>query len=163
MSTLAKAGCEHTACDVTRWLREDGRSAALSRYVHRAYEIRLLERMYSTRRSGEPGRVRWIAAGYARRQDLSGVFKALASQWHDETAHLSMLSQRVMHPTYQRIIGFGRRMLPHILKQLEEEPDYWFWALRSITGENPVRDEDVGHLHAMRETWLRWGRSRGLL
>jgi hypothetical protein len=25
-----------------------------------------------------------------------------------------------------------------ILQDLEQQPDHWFWVLRSITGENPV-------------------------
>jgi hypothetical protein len=45
------------------------------------------------------------------------------------------------HPAYQRIIEMGQPVMPLIFRELEREPDHWFWALQSITGENPVKLE----------------------
>lgn len=87
--------------------------------------------------------------------------EALAAQWKRETAHLSLVSKKAMHPAYQAIIGLGPWALPFILKKLREAPDHWFWALEAITGQNPVPEEHFGNIPAMTEDWLAWGDHEG--
>lgn len=88
-------------------------------------------------------------------------FEQLAQQWKAETALLSDLSKKSMHPAYQRIIGMGQDALPLLLKELESHPSHWFWALRSITGANPVKPENRGRIKRMAQDWLAWGRDHG--
>jgi hypothetical protein len=59
-----------------------------------------------------------------------------------------------MHPAYQQIIGLGPAGVPLLLRELEREPDHWFWALRAITGEDPVPEEARGRLREMAAAWL---------
>jgi hypothetical protein len=92
---------------------------------------------------------------------LQRTFSALADEWRRETAPLSSVTSLVLHPAYQRIIGMGRAALPLILAELSRQPDHWFWALRAITGENPVTEEDAGDLRRMRDAWLRLAGQRG--
>lgn len=66
-----------------------------------------------------------------------------------------------MHPSYQQIIGMGSEAVPLILKDLQQQPDHWFWALAHITGEDPVPEEKRGRLGEMAEAWLNWGRRNG--
>lgn len=66
-----------------------------------------------------------------------------------------------MHPAYQRIIGLGAPAIPLILKELQERGGQWYWALRAITNESPVADEEAGNIPSMKAAWLRWGASRG--
>lgn len=98
-----------------------------------------------------------------RRAELRRRFNSYAEEWTAQTAHLSVLSQRIMHPSYQRIIGLGADALPLIIERLSSQPDHWFWALSAISGEDPVRPEDAGRFGAMREAWIGWGRGRGLV
>ena len=95
--------------------------------------------------------------------DMERRFNGLAQRWASETAHHSMMSNIVLHRSYQEIIGLGRDVLPLILRRLSIEPNHWFWALRAISGEDPVHPTDVGKVDAMRQAWLQWGRSRGLM
>ncbi len=88
-------------------------------------------------------------------------FEALAAQWRKDTAHLSSVAQLAMHPAYQRIIGLGERALPFLFQDLNREPSHWFWALRAITGANPVPESAKGNVAAMTAAWLDWGSSRG--
>ncbi|MEX0267818.1 hypothetical protein AB3R30_01625 [Leptolyngbyaceae cyanobacterium UHCC 1019] len=88
-------------------------------------------------------------------------FNQLATQWKVETGMLSVLSQKVLHPAYQRIIGMGEKAVPLLLNELEREPNHWFWALRAITGANPVQPENRGRVKRMAQDWLEWGRDRG--
>ncbi len=67
----------------------------------------------------------------------------------------------VMHPSYLRIIGMGRDILPLLFKEVDERPDHWLVALNAITGQDPAPigstfDEAVA-------AWLGWGRKYGYL
>ncbi len=88
-------------------------------------------------------------------------FNALATQWKKETNHMSLVDAIVLHPAYQQIIGMGYSVVPLILEQLKKQPDHWFWALRSITGENPIKPEDRGRMKKMAQAWLDWGKQHG--
>ena len=49
------------------------------------------------------------------------------------------------HRAYQEIIGNGgKKAIPLILEDLKEAQAQWFWALRSIARESPVRPEERG-------------------
>ncbi len=91
------------------------------------------------------------------------IFKELADQWRNETRFLSAVDDIAMHPAYQRIIGMGQKAVPLILRELQDRLDHWFWALESITGESPVPPEDAGRMQRMRDEWLEWGHSKGLI
>lgn len=93
--------------------------------------------------------------------DLEATFLKLAEQWRRETGMMSLVMKMSMHPAYQRIIGMGQAVVPLILRDLEKEPDHWFWALQAITGANPVKSEQRGRLQQMAQAWLQWGRENG--
>lgn len=97
-----------------------------------------------------------------RPQGDAGKFQALAETWRREVQFLSSVTEMVLHPAYQRIIGMGTAVVPHLLRELECRPDHWFWALTAITGADPVKPEDRGKLSKMTEAWLRWGKEQGL-
>jgi hypothetical protein len=95
--------------------------------------------------------------------DLRARFEALAQRWREETELHSAAGALFMHPAYQEMIGLGPAVLPLMLADLEKTHDHWFWALRAITGENPVPAEERGKVDRMAERWVDWGRARGLL
>lgn len=91
------------------------------------------------------------------------LFHHLAAQWREESALLSSTTEMVMLSPYQRIMAMGEKAIPFIMRELESEngqPDNWFWALRHITGENPVAPERRGNRRAMARAWLDWARGR---
>jgi len=88
-------------------------------------------------------------------------FQKLAAQWMEETSSSSILAKRLAHPAYQRIVGMGKPVISILLDELSERPNWWFHALRSITGVDPVLAEDRGNLDRMAAAWIAWGRSNG--
>ena len=90
-------------------------------------------------------------------------FDTLASEWKQETAHLSSPSMIAGHPAYQKIIGMGLEAIPLILEDLKQSKAHWFLALRAIAGESPIRPEDRGDVDAMTDAWLDWGRRHGYI
>lgn len=90
-------------------------------------------------------------------------FQGLVTKWHEERGATSSITEMALCPSYQTIIGMGPAVIPFILAQLEsegDEPDHWFWALRALTGENPVGDEDRGNSLRMAQSWLQWAKSK---
>jgi hypothetical protein len=85
-------------------------------------------------------------------------FRQLASKWREETRALSSDSDIVANFAYYQIIGMGERALPLIFEEMKAHGGRWFWALRAITGENPVRSENRGNVRRMNEAWLEWAR-----
>jgi hypothetical protein len=92
---------------------------------------------------------------------VEGRFQELAAEWKEATAFTSSLTEIATHPAYQRIIGMGKQALPLILDELRREPDHWFWALKAITGDDPVAPSDRGNLERMAAAWLDWADKRG--
>lgn len=90
-------------------------------------------------------------------------FQMLKNEWASETSHLSSITNMVIHPAYQKIIGMGEIAVPLILNEMKVKPGHWFWALKSITGENPVMPEYKGKISKMTECWLDWGREKGYI
>ncbi len=100
----------------------------------------------------------------SREQDIpSKKFFTLKAQWENETVMLSSATEIAMHPAYQKIIGMGDTAIPFILNEMQKKPGHWFWALKSITGEDPVLPEQRGRVGEMTEAWLHWGKDEGYL
>jgi hypothetical protein len=67
------------------------------------------------------------------------------------------------HPAYQEIILMGQQVVPLLLAELRRDPDFWFAALRAITGENPVPPASAGKVKEMARAWIAWGKARGYI
>lgn len=86
-------------------------------------------------------------------------FQKLVAEWKKQRGAQSSITDSVVMPAYQEIIGMGERAIPSLIAQLRSEgdqPDQWFWALRAITGENPVKPEEQGNFKKMSKAWITW-------
>lgn len=92
---------------------------------------------------------------------LREEFAGLANQWRSETQHLSLVSKKIAHPAYLRIIGMGKPVIPLLLEELRDRPAHWFVALKSTANVDPV--PGGANPSQARDAWLAWGRSEGLL
>ena len=93
------------------------------------------------------------------RRVISLKFLLLLERWQRERGPTSSISNIVKCDSYQQIINMGKRVLPLILTRLEQEgnnPDHWFIALESITGENPIPENAYGNMLKMAKAWLSW-------
>jgi hypothetical protein len=140
------------------------RPTASSDY-HRKHRV-VLERYTMPIPSREPeGRSSlspvWWAPQSRRRRDISSTFLRLREEWLEDTLLTSSLSEMTQHSAYQQIIGLGPAALPFLLKDLAATPNHWFWALRSIAGEDPAESEET--FEGARTAWLRWGSEHALV
>jgi hypothetical protein len=97
----------------------------------------------------------------AHHEDIEAEFNKLVQEWKSVGRGKSLTSALSMNPAYQKIIGMGQAALPLILRELARELDHWFWALESISRENPVPEESRGNIEEMARIWMQWGRERG--
>ena len=102
-----------------------------------------------------------LARPVALRRGHDEAFHELAARWRAETVHLSSTHDVVLHPAYLQIIGLGMPMVPLLLRELQERPEPWFWALTALTGDDPT-DGTTTFDDAV-QSWLSWGRDKGYL
>lgn len=102
-------------------------------------------------------------APYSRQQESIYKFFNLAATWKENIKLKSSITEIALNPSYQEIIGMGTRVIPLILRELRNEPGYWFWALKAITGADPIKPEQRGDLEQMTQAWLEWGEENGYL
>ena len=84
-------------------------------------------------------------------------FQALRGEWESALGPTSSIAEMVMHPAYQQIVGIGLPAIPILLRELQKQPEHWFWALRAITGVDPVPSQDRGDIVKMARAWEKWG------
>jgi hypothetical protein len=143
-------------------LTELGSASLLAHSRHLAAAAReLTERIEATTSKARAINVHAALWTGMNLESVEEQFARLVEQWKADTEFESSLTRVVMHNAYQRIIGMGGAAIPLILRELEREPDYWFWALAAITGEDPADDTET--IEEASERWLEWGRNQALV
>ena len=94
---------------------------------------------------------------------LEAQFNKLAAKWKEETGVFGTTYQKIINDAYLDIIALGKDVVPFILKDLENGPAHWHTALKALTKENPVPDEDLNKSKKIRESWLAWGRDNNFV
>ncbi len=94
-------------------------------------------------------------------ETVENRFRRLEAIWLAEVGFSSSSTELRNHPAFQEIIGLGEAVVPLMLRDLEERPRLWVWALPRITGADPVPASDRGNIAKMSAAWLRWGREHG--
>ncbi len=90
-------------------------------------------------------------------------FNRLSEEWYNASRFMSSARDMAMLPSYQKIIGMGWTAVPFILRELDQRPTHWFWALRAITDVDPVDPENKGRVSLMASQWVEWGRNLRLI
>lgn len=102
-----------------------------------------------------PRAARGQSPAFARTDEaVAERFSQLAAQWRDQTAHLSSVTQRVAHPSYQQIIGLGPQAVPCLIESLRQATDHWFPALVAIVGADHASGARTPSDAATR--WVAW-------
>lgn len=94
-------------------------------------------------------------------ETLEERFRRLEAVWRAETGHLSSSSKIVGHPAFREIVRMGHAVIPFMLRDLEQQPRLWVWALPEITGDDPIATSDRGDIVKMTVAWLHWGKEHG--
>jgi hypothetical protein len=112
------------------------------------------------------------AVCWSRRQEpivvdekAHALFDRLYVAWKRDTAITSNETAIITHPAYYQIIAQGKRLLPFILKSLEQGTGPWFVALEAIVIEDAplILPEQRRNARTLRNIWIHWGRQHGFL
>jgi hypothetical protein len=152
---------------------------ARHRHVKRSYAAKILaarrRRIYEEAMAlllaGRDAAARPMQVAPAERaHELDGRLRQQAERWDRETAHLSSPLQRMIHPSYQAILGMSaesaenrREVIRFLLRDLKQNRRDWFLALSYLTHENPINPKDSGKTDKMIRSWVEWGEEQGLL
>jgi hypothetical protein len=134
-------------------------------YLEKRRAKRVVEAVLSelaAAREAAQGAIHEIAA-----DDLEQRFREQADKWQRETQHLSSPTQRMMHPSYQAILGMGqhnaRKVVALMIRDMQQNQRAWFWALSYLAQDNPISQSDAGKTDKMIKAWVNWGKVEGLL
>jgi hypothetical protein len=94
---------------------------------------------------------------------LEDRINKLADEWEEKSIHYSSIERMCMLPEYQEILALGWSAVGPLLRRMQKNPDWWFWALRYITGDDPVPASARGDLTEMTKAWIQWGSNRKLI
>jgi hypothetical protein len=94
-------------------------------------------------------------------ETVESRFRRLEATWLAEVGYSSSSTVLRNHPAFQELIRMGEAVVPLMLRDLEERPRLWVWALPRITGADPVPASERGNIAKMSDAWLRWGREHG--
>src|SRR5215813_12193565 len=61
---------------------------------------------------------------------LRNEFMRLAIEWRESTGGYALTYRRYAHHSYQSILALGKGVVPFILEELRQRPDWWFEALK---------------------------------
>lgn len=89
-------------------------------------------------------------------------FDALTKDWVRATRFKNSLSEINDSEPLKSIMAMGDVVVPLILKDLRDSPKHWFFALRVLTGADPIKKRDAGNLENMRKAWLNWAAKEGV-
>jgi len=100
-------------------------------------------------------------------RSLEERFREQADRWQRETQHLSSPLQRMMHSSYQAILGMAaehkRPVIRLLLLDMQQNRRDWLLPLSYLTQANPLNPKDAGKTDKMIEAWMRWGKEQGIL
>ncbi|MCX7049639.1 MAG: hypothetical protein NTX50_29655 [Candidatus Sumerlaeota bacterium] len=116
-------------------------------------------RLYMSPKEGKPMQALMISA--EQKQLAERRFERLCRTWKEDTRHCSSTVKMILHPSYQQIIGMGELAIPLILRELKNENDFWYWALFSISGEDPAASDQKNDPQKIDAAWIRWGEENG--
>lgn len=103
-----------------------------------------------------------VSGSYSEtKEDYIDRFHKLADQWRAQTLHSSFIEQKVQHFAFKQIVGMGTIAIPLILNEIMTNPDFLYFALQLITGENPVPKRDRASVRAAIDAWIMWAHRSG--
>lgn len=97
-----------------------------------------------------------------RQSSVELQFNSLSQKWKKETKGISLTIKMVENENYKKLLELGVKIIPLVLKDLENSV-IWFPLLKELTKANPVPKEYAGDSEKMREAWIEWGESLGLI
>lgn len=99
---------------------------------------------------------------------VEDIFEEHVKQWEEETLLSSSTTDILKNTHFGKIVELGRskagkHIKSLILKHIHEKSSHLFHALHEITGENPLFSDIGGMVEKQCQSWVDWGKRKGLI
>lgn len=88
--------------------------------------------------------------------ELEHKFNKYKTDWIKQTCYHSNPEIVYNNENYKNIISLGNKVIPFLIKDLNENNGDWIFALSSILGVDPVKDSSKGNWINMKKDWLKY-------
>ena len=97
-------------------------------------------------------------------KSLEAQFLQLSAQWKEQTGLYSTTAQKVYNNVYLDIIGLGQAIIPFMLTDMANGGTaHWHTALKALSHENPIPDNDLSSSKNVKQAWLQWRKYKNLI
>ena len=103
-----------------------------------------------------PANQDWQYDSCPSKEEILERFDYLKKRWIAETRILSNPRLKYNNENYQEIIKLDSYILPYLIDDLRENDYDWFFALREITNDDPIKKGHEGYYDLMKQDWLDW-------
>ncbi len=108
----------------------------------------------------------WLIERKSIKREISRIeqqFNELANKWREETGLFSTSFHKI-NDSYLEVISLGKEVVPFLLRDLQNIGGAnWHTALKIITKENPISEQDLNSTKKIKEGWTAWGRKNNLI
>lgn len=88
-------------------------------------------------------------------------FDGLATAWRRHNRGRSVTDY--YHFAHLQIVGMGHIAIPFLLERVRNGENFWYMALKAITGQSADTADMRGDASAIRTAWVEWGMKHDLL
>lgn len=88
--------------------------------------------------------------------DIGYKFKHFKNEWIKQTRYHSNPELVYSNENYKEIINLGDKVVPFLIKDLDENDGDWLFALSSILNIDPVNEENRGNWNKMKKDWNKY-------
>lgn len=92
-------------------------------------------------------------------EEFTELFAALT----EKTKYSSITNVALKSSVGKRLIDLGDKTVQYMFRQNIPLNAHTMCLLFEITGENPVPNEDAGHIEHMANAWRKWAKEKGYL
>lgn len=94
--------------------------------------------------------------------DYVDEFDRLVSQWRLETALSSSVQDKIESSFFKKIVDMKEKIIPLIINELQNRPDFLFLALELIVKDNVIPKEAKGKVDLRIDAWLNWAKENNI-
>ena len=88
--------------------------------------------------------------------ELEHKFNKYKADWIKQTCYHSNPEIVYNNENYKNIISLGSKVIPFLIKDLNENNGDWIFALSSILEVDPVKDSNKGNWTNMKKDWIKY-------
>jgi len=88
--------------------------------------------------------------------EIEYKFKHFKNEWIKQIGYHSNPDIVYNNENYKEIINLGDKVVPFLIKDLNENNGDWLFALSTILNVDPIKKENIGNWDGMKKDWNKY-------